>query len=837
MRTPIPNNEAQRLAALKRYQILDTPPEQDFDELAMLGAQICGTPAALVSLVDFDRQWFKAKVGLEATQTARDIGFCAYAVCSKELMVVPDATRDERFASSPLVTAEPRIRFYAGAPLLTSDGYALGTLCVIDRVPRELSPSQVDALRVLARQVVSQMELRRTRVGLEESLGRAQKREQELRTAEEFNTRMIECSRDCIKVLDLEGRLVSMNAGGMEILEICDFAPLRGTRWVEFWHGREREAAQSAVEAARSGGVGRFSGFCPTMGGKPMWWDVVVNAIRNEQGAPELLMAVSHDATQRVHAENSLRAAHQFTEAIIDSAAEGIVVYDRELRYVRFNAFMESLTGMRSSEVLGRVAPEVFPFLRETGIDKLLRRALEGETILLPDVLVTMPRTGREVWESNRYAPHRDAQGNIVGVIALIRDVTERKRAEERLRELVEGTAALTGSKFFHSLVRHLAAASRARYAFLASCDTTRTRARILSFWYGERFLDDQIEYNVANTPCHDVLHGRICHYSDNVQALFPKDAGLVRWQAQSYIGVPISNVEGAIIGHLAVLDIAPMPEASQALEVLKIFAARAGAELERLKAEDGLRGALVEVEELKDRLQEENVYLRRELIASVSHDLRSPLASIRGYLETLLLKGDALPPDKRHAYLEIAARQSERLGTLISELFELAKLDYSGYQINPEQVQLGELAQDVLQKFQLTAETKGIALQVEAHPDVGYVRADIALIERVLENLLENALKHTDPGGSVSLAVRRHDGRVVVDVSDTGSGIPESALPRIFDRFYQVDRSKMLDPRSAGLGLAIVKRILDLHHSQISVESVVAEGTSFSFALPAVNA
>jgi PAS domain S-box-containing protein len=787
-----------------------------------------------VSLVDSDRQWFKAKVGVEAAQTPRSVGFCAHAICGAELMVVPDAARDERFARNPLVTADPRIRFYAGAPLLTPDGHAVGTLCVLDRVPRQLSPSQAEALRMLSRQVVSQMELRRTRAELQESLREAQRRERELHAAQEFKTRMIECSRDCIKVLDLQGRLLSMNAGGMEILEICDFAPLRGTSWFDFWHGGACQAAQEAVAAARDGGVGRFTAYCPTMGGKPMWWDVVVNAIRGADGSPEALLAVSRDATERVHVEDSRRAAHQFTEAIIDGAAEGVVVYDRDLRYVRWNPFMEALTGMRSGEVLGRVAPELFPFLRESGIEKLLRRALEGETMVLPDVLVRMPRTGREVWESNRYAPQRDAQGNIVGVIALIRDVTERKRAEERLRAVVEGTAALTGSEFFRSLVRHLAVASHARYAFLTSCDATGSRARVLSFWQGERFVDEEIEYDVTNTPCHNVLQGRICHYAENLQALFPGDAGLVRLQAQSYLGAPMFDAAGAVIGHLAVLDVAPMPDPSQALDVLRIFAARAGAELERLKVEDSLHRALAEVEDLKNRLQDENVYLRRELIANVSHDLRTPLASIRGYLETLLLKGDALPPDKRHAYLEIAARQSERLGTLISELFELAKLDYKGYQIHPEPVQLGELAQDVLQKFQLAAEEKGIALRIDADADAGFVHADIALIERALENLLENALKHTHRGGSVSLAVRRQDGRVMVQVSDTGSGIPPDALPRIFERFYRIDRSRMLDAGGAGLGLAIVKRILDLHGSRIGVESAVAEGSVFSFALPA---
>ncbi len=325
--------------------------------------------------------------------------------------------------------------------------------------------------------------------GLQQEIERRRQAEEILRVSEEFKTRLIEDSQDCIKVLDLEGRLLSMNAGGMQVLDICDFAPFCGSYWPEFWQGDFREAALSAVRQACAGGTGRFVGFCPTMLGTPKWWDVAVSPILAASGQPEILLAVS-------------------------------------------------------------------------------------------------------------------------------RDITERKQAELTLRAIVEGTSAVTGGDFFRSMVTHLAAALPVKLAFVTECaNVNKTRARMLAFWDGHGIVTDH-EYDVKDTTCEYVYQGQPCYYPTNLQQLFPKEEALLKYDGQSYIGLPLCAKTGELIGHLAVIDDQPLSETrgAQMRDVLQIFAARASVELERTKAEAELRRALAEIETLKNQLHAENVYLQEEL-------------------------------------------------------------------------------------------------------------------------------------------------------------------------------------------------------------------------------
>ena len=249
----------------------------------------------------------------------------------------------------------------------------------------------------------------------------------------------------------------------------------------------------------------------------------------------------------------------------------------------------------------------------------------------------------------------------------------------------------------------------------------------------------------------------------------------------------------------------------------------------ERREAQEALGAALARVEELSRDLEAENTYLRRDMIVNVSHDLRTPLASLRGFLETLCVDDARLGEAQRREYLEIAMRQSVHLTRIVDQLFELAKLDFKGIELNREPLQLKELAHDVMQKLGLDASKKRLSLEVVAPQALPMVHADVAMIERVFENLLDNALKYVPRGRRVAIEMRPDGERVAVRVADTGNGIPQAELPAIFERYHRAEKSGS----GAGLGLAITKRILELHGSEIAVRSEPGQGTCFEFALP----
>ena len=257
----------------------------------------------------------------------------------------------------------------------------------------------------------------------------------------------------------------------------------------------------------------------------------------------------------------------------------------------------------------------------------------------------------------------------------------------------------------------------------------------------------------------------------------------------------------------------------------------RGNDEIDRLEA--AFNSMAVRIHDQVERLKETD-RLRRELVSNVSHDLRTPLASMQGYLETLLIKNGSLSDIERERCLSIARRNTQRLSELVDDLFELSKLDSASVTPAFESFSMAELLQDTALEFEPSAQEKRITVETAATDDSALVYADIGLIQRVLENLIKNAIQFTPENGHVRIAIEKRREHVAVSVSDNGCGISEAEQQRIFDRFYRREKDDSKRSGSAGLGLAIVKRILDLHGSRISVTSKLNRGTRFEFDLPA---
>jgi signal transduction histidine kinase len=263
--------------------------------------------------------------------------------------------------------------------------------------------------------------------------------------------------------------------------------------------------------------------------------------------------------------------------------------------------------------------------------------------------------------------------------------------------------------------------------------------------------------------------------------------------------------------------------------ELGRRVAARGSDELGALGRSFNEMAATIEADVEKLRLAER---MRRDLIGNISHDLRTPLTSVQGYLETMALKDTQLSAEERQRYLAISLRNMASLQRLVEELFELARLDARQVTMRPEPLQIAELAQDVALKLAHRAQETGVSITVQPEGDLPLVSCDVGLIERVLTNLVENAVRFTPPGGSVRLELDGGKGEVKVTVADTGTGIADEDLPHVFERFYRADKSRDRTREGAGLGLAIARQIVDLHGSTLTVESSPGAGARFSFSL-----
>jgi PAS domain S-box-containing protein len=344
----LPINEKERLKSLEEYEILDTDAEQSFDDITLLASQICDTPIASITLVDENRQWFKSKIGLVEKETPRDIAFCAHTILLKDLLEVEDAQADERFASNPLVTGDPKIRFYAGFPLLVADGQALGTLCVIDHVPRHLTAEQKSALQVLAHQVIVQLELRR-------SLKAKIHWEARLRASELSYRRLFEAARDGILILDVDtGRITDVNP---YLVELLNFFPsdMIGKTVGELSPFKDIESNKIMLDRLKSDRYVRYEDLpLETSDGRHMAVEFVCNVYR--VGDKEVIQCNIRDITARKIAEERMVLLNTCVSNLNDIVlvTESEPIDGPGPRIVFVNDAFERITGYTPAEAIGK---------------------------------------------------------------------------------------------------------------------------------------------------------------------------------------------------------------------------------------------------------------------------------------------------------------------------------------------------------------------------------------------------------------------------------------------------------------------------------------------------
>ncbi|HTI73308.1 MAG TPA: PAS domain-containing protein [Candidatus Limnocylindria bacterium] len=882
-----PTGEVQRIKALRQYDLLDTRPEHALDDLISLVQRLCEVPVVFVSLVEEHRVRFKSRVGLPDTEFSRDTSFCAHAILQPDLFVVPDATLDERFADSPLVTGEPHIRFYAGMPLFTPTGEALGTLAVVDHVPRHLTPLQQETLKVLSRQVMSQMELRRrTRESLQS--------EERLRIVTE-NVRV------GLVIVDRDHRYLYANTTYSTLLGL-PAGEIVGRRVADVLHGVYQEQIRPRLERAFAGEQVTYELRKP-IANSERFYSVRYRPTKAADGT-DLVVVVITDITERKQTEAALRTSQADLQLALDAAQLGLWNWDIVTGEITWSPQCFAVYGLPPGE--GITYPKFLAAIHPEDRERVaiaLQRAVEDRKSYIEEKRTVWP-DGSVHWTVSRGQVYYGEDGQPSRMTGVTFDITKRKIAEERTvwlasfpeqnpnpileLDLARQTLhyanpaalqlfpdlpreGLEHPLVFGLLEMELQVAEKGifrreqmvgEFCFAQTMTYTpeTRRVRIYSSDVTER-MGQQMALRESEARLNEAQHAAHIGswrylppdryiWSDEMYELFKLSPRAPLTQEAIFARVHPDDVEGRYRAFRGALE----SDASdfrgeyriiwpdgQVRSVLSRGVIRRTVEGQVIESV----GTLLDITESKaaeEKVNRLNAELERRVVErtaqleaankeleafsySVSHDLRSPLRAVDGFAQALVEDFGPQLPERGQRYLRTIREGAQRMGMLIDDLLTFSRL--SRLPLKSHIVNTEQLVRSTLSELMAGLGTREIEIKIDELPSC---EGDPALLKQVWVNLLSNALKYTAKRekASIEIGALKEPGDTVYFVRDNGTGFDMRYAGKLFGVFQRLHRQE--DFGGTGVGLAIVQRIVHRHGGRVWADAVLDRGATFYF-------